>query len=100
MERKALRLLALLLILGAAVQAEGSPETHDGGAALAAGDCVAFGRYEQDNDSSNGPETIEWTVLDVQGDQALLLSRFPLEQVPYKDSREGTNWMRAGSGSG
>ena len=31
-----------------------------------AGDIITFGSYEQDNDTSNGAEPIEWRVLDVQ----------------------------------
>lgn len=39
---------------------------------------VSFGTYEQDNDNSNGKEPIEWLVLDVQDDRALLISRYAL----------------------
>ncbi len=96
MEPKVLKLLALFLMLGVMTRAEGNPGTNSGGMPFAAGDYVTFGRYEQDNDTNNGPENIEWIVLDTQGDKALLLSRFPLEQIPYKDSRNGTNWVDSG----
>ena len=32
---------------------------------VAAGDTILFGTYEQDNDPDNGPEPIEWIVLEV-----------------------------------
>ena len=38
------------------------------------GDMVFFGSYEQDNNTANGKESIEWLVLDKKGNQVLLLS--------------------------
>ena len=51
-------LLALLAGTVCPVRAEQPPET---------GSIVTFGRYEQDGNEENGPEPIEWTVLDVDG---------------------------------
>jgi len=34
------------------------------------GNIVTFGKYEQDNDTGNGDEDIEWMILDVQGNKA------------------------------
>lgn len=42
-----------------------------------------FGSYEQDGDSSNGKEPIEWLVLDRDGDRALLLSKYALDYQPF-----------------
>ena len=47
------------------------------------GSIVTFGCYEQDGDKENGPEEIEWVVLDVQDGKALLLSKYGLEAKPY-----------------
>ena len=47
------------------------------------GSIVAFGRYEQDGNEENGPEEIEWIVLDVQDGKVLLLSKYGLEVKPY-----------------
>ena len=53
------------------------------GSDIAAGDIVTFGRYEQDNDLSDGQEPIEWIVLD-QGDNAVaLISRYGLDARQY-----------------
>ena len=38
------------------------------------GDSISFGKYEQDNNLENGVEDIEWTVIEIQEDTALLLS--------------------------
>ena len=53
---------------------------------------VSFGSYEQDNDLSNGPEPIEWTILDVQGGKALLISKYGLDCQPYDTAREDVTW--------
>lgn len=40
---------------------------------------VVFGRYEQDENYDNGPEPIEWLVLEVKGTKVFLLSKYCLE---------------------
>ena len=50
---------------------------------LRPGDIVSYGRYDQDGDRDSGKEEIEWTVLDVQEDRALLLSVHTLDAVTY-----------------
>ena len=39
------------------------------------GDIVCFGLYEQDNDLSNGKEEIEWVVLDIIGEEYILITK-------------------------
>ena len=46
-------------------------------------DHLCFGHYEQDNSPTNGSEPIEWIVLNVQGNTALLISRYILDEKPY-----------------
>ncbi len=50
---------------------------------IGVGDYVTFGRYEQDNILENGPEPIEWLVLDVKDGKAFLLARYGLDQHSY-----------------
>ncbi len=59
---------------------------------IAPGDHLLFGRYEQDNDLSNGSEAIEWLVLNVVDDRALLLSRYGLDVQPYHNQYEKITW--------
>ena len=47
------------------------------------GDTITLGTYEQDNIISNGPEDIEWIVLDVQDDRALMISKYELDVMSY-----------------
>lgn len=41
---------------------------------LSVGDIIKFGVYEQDNNTDNGEEEIEWLVLEVSGGKALVVS--------------------------
>lgn len=56
------------------------------------GDVICFGRYEQDNDASNGPEAIEWLVLGLDGPLATLISVKALECKPYNAQYAGVTW--------
>ena len=60
--------------------------------AVKVGDFVPFGTYEQDNDVTNGKETIEWLVLEVRDKKALLLSKYALDLKPYNTKTEDTTW--------
>ena len=60
------------------------------------GSIVSFGRYEQDNDLTNGPESIAWQVLEVSGGKALLLSQYGLEAKPYNEERvKNVTWEQS-----
>ena len=64
-----------------------------GGAVLAEGfRSVTLGRCEQDGDPSNGPEPIEWLVLEEREGRALLLSRYGLDARPFHARREEAGW--------
>ena len=56
------------------------------------GSIVTFGRYEQDGNEENGPEEIEWIVLDVQDGKVLLLSKYGLEVKPYNTEHTEVTW--------
>ena len=50
---------------------------------LDAGDTFYFGKYEQDNKSKNGPEPIEWRVLDQDGRKLLIQTTKVIEEKAY-----------------
>ena len=60
-----------------------SPEEAD------VGDVIVFGSYEQDNDTSDGKEAIEWVVLEKNGDSLLVISRYALDGRVYDESYYG-----------
>ena len=57
--------------------------------AVVPGDTITFGHYEQDNDTSNGPEAITWKVLDVQDGKALIISEKILARVRHRYVEDG-----------
>ncbi len=60
--------------------------------AAKAGDYVFFGKYEQDNNTSNGQENIEWLVLEVKDGKALLISKYALNCKQYNTSKTDATW--------
>lgn len=59
---------------------------------VSVGDTITFGSYEQDNNSANGTETIEWQVLDVQDGKALIISKYVLDSQSYNPERVAMTW--------
>ena len=56
------------------------------------GSYVTFGHYDQNNNTSNGKEAIEWLVLDNDGEYATLISRYGLDAQPYNTQRAEVTW--------
>ena len=56
------------------------------------GETVFLGSYEQDNNSENGTEEIEWIVLDKTDESALLLSKYGLDYQQYHNNYSTVTW--------
>ena len=56
------------------------------------GSTVFFGAYEQDGDTGNGPEPIEWIVLETTEDRTLLFSLLALDVRSYHSAYEEITW--------
>ena len=55
------------------------------------GDTLTFGEYEQDGDTSNGKEPIEWILLDNrEGGSCLMVSKYALDCIPFDDAANGS----------
>ena len=65
--------------------ADVSPGSYFGDA-LYVGGKVEFGSYEQDGNTQNGPEPIEWDVAAAYEDGYLLVSRYILDGIPWDDA--------------
>ena len=64
---------------------------------VSVGEEIQFGQYEQDNNSYNGSEPITWIVLDKQGGQILVLSKYVLDSKAYHaytGSRPNITWAQ------
>lgn len=56
------------------------------------GSTVTFGHYDQDNDASNGKESISWIVLKNDGNTATLISVAALEAKAFNTGTGATTW--------
>ena len=61
------------------------------------GDIIVFGAYEQDNDTSNGKEDIEWLVLAKEDNKILVISDKALDCKLYNQSRDCVTWETCSS---
>ncbi len=66
--------------------------TYVFGKEVAVGDVVMFGAYEQDAKTDNGTEAVEWIVLDVKEDKALIISKECLDVRTYHDTYVDVTW--------
>lgn len=53
---------------------------------------VVFGKYEQDNNLSNGPEDIIWEVFTYNNDVVWVVSEWILDAKPYNNKAGNVNW--------
>ena len=58
------------------------------------GSVIKYGVYEQDCNESNGKEEIEWLVLEIKDNKALLLSKYSLDTQPYNQTSTSTTWEK------
>ena len=56
------------------------------------GDTVIFGVYEQDGSRANGPEWIEWLVLDKEEGRILVISKYGLSSQAYNATNTSVTW--------
>lgn len=56
------------------------------------GTSIYFGSYEQDNNSANGKEVIEWIVLSKENDNILAVSKYGLDTQPFNTLWEDATW--------
>lgn len=81
------------------VQTELTEENYEktGDAALLAqveSGLVSFGYYEQNNNTADGKEIIEWLVLTREDNKALLVSKYALDCQQYHSSLTGITWEK------
>ena len=55
---------------------------------------VSLGHYEQNGNTADGPEPIQWLLLREDGDRALLLSLCALDVQPYHHASGATTWAK------
>ena len=61
----------------------------------AKGAFIDLGHYEQDGDINNGKEEVDWIMLDINEERALLLSRFILDVRAYNNKNQNLSWEKS-----
>ena len=56
------------------------------------GSIVTFGHYEQDNNTANANEPIEWIVIGVEEDRVNLISKYILDLQRYNIQKDNLFW--------
>jgi eukaryotic-like serine/threonine-protein kinase len=79
-------MLGMALFTSAACAAEANQYTVGG--------TIVFGNYEQDNNPDNGKEPVEWIVLETDGKQAFLISKYCLDARPYNTDFVPMTWEK------
>ena len=91
MKRICSLILALLFVTGTAIlPAPAGADEAEGFAGANVGDKVYFGRYEQNNVTSDGKEPILWRVLAAKNGKLLLLSEYALDCEQYNMKADST----------
>ena len=83
------------LLSGTAALSSGSRRAISLGAKDVAGgrsDLVSFGSYPQSDTSGKKKDPVEWWVLDNEGDELFLLSRYNLDAKKYNDRAGDITW--------
>lgn len=81
-------ILICLILSGCGEKADTKFKAKD----FTVGNVVTFGNYEQDNITSNGKEIIEWEVLEIRDDKALVVSRMILCSQMFNASDRSVTW--------
>lgn len=69
------------------------PEMDDG--VFGRGDVIQLGHYEQDNDTSNGREPIDWIVLENDEKSAVLITKYCIDVKEYHSGGNAVNWSES-----
>ncbi len=56
------------------------------------GSSIVFGHYEQDNNTANGKEPVEWSVIGVEGNKVYLISKYILDLQRYNIEKVDVVW--------
>ena len=86
--------VAMLLPFGRlTVRAEEGENGYEAlGKTYKVGDIIKFGHYEQDGNTANGKEEIEWQVLKVEPERVLVISKYALDSKSYNSEWREVTW--------
>jgi tetratricopeptide (TPR) repeat protein len=56
------------------------------------GDTITLGSYEQDNNTTNGAESIEWIVLEKNDNSIFVISKYALDAQAFNSEQDYVTW--------
>lgn len=92
--------VALLVILGVVLiiissnsnASNDNSKSNNNISMMKIGDTITCGKYEQDNDNANGLEPIEWQIIDVKDNKALVISCNVLDCRQFNEDDSIISW--------
>ncbi len=81
-----------LIVLLCFIMAVGLMEIHTSAEEYQIGDIITFGSYEQNNNREDGPEDLEWIVLEQENDRILVITKACIDCMPYHSRLESVTW--------
>ncbi len=81
-----------LIVVLFLIIAVGFPGMHTSAEEYQIGDIITFGSYEQNNNRQDGPEDLEWIVLEQENDRILVITRACINCMPYHSRLEPVTW--------
>ena len=87
MKRFFLLTVLVIFLLGALASADEAVSQN-----TVVGGSIFLGQYEQDNHADNGPEPIEWIILDIKDNSALLVSKYVLDCQQFNTEKTEISW--------
>ena len=78
------KILCFLLIMLFSIHFPAFADVPD----VSEGDILLFGRYEQDGDPDNGPEPLQWLVLQADDDSLLLITQYEIAFRKYCEEKD------------
>ena len=85
-------IVVLILFLTGVIGGRGGDGNGGVASGIEKGDIITFGSYEQDGNTANGKEPVEWVVLDADAESVLVVSRYVLDCKSYHEEYTDVTW--------
>lgn len=91
--KRVLSLLLTLVLMLSVLPVSASATSQKKRDGFDVGNTITYGNYEQDNDFTNGPEEINWLIIDRdKNNRILVISQDIIESLPYGLEDEDATW--------
>ena len=84
MKAKMLGLLVAIMLMGCLSLCAAAEDITFNADNYSVGDVIVYGRYEKDNDLSNGSEPLQWIIIGKEENRMLLITRDSIDRMAYQ----------------